>query len=76
MISTRSSSKKDLYTHGLSMAKIWARSETLAGIVVGQVRLFQTSSLNWIYSQNPIVIDKKKVFSNNKFCFIGQLFAS
>ncbi len=28
------------------MVKIWARSETLAGIVVTQVRFLQTSSLN------------------------------
>jgi hypothetical protein len=35
MIPTRSSSKKVLYTDCLSMAKIWARSETLAGIVHG-----------------------------------------
>ncbi len=33
MKSTWSSSKKVLYTDCLSMAKIWARSETLAGIV-------------------------------------------
>jgi hypothetical protein len=33
MISTWSSSKKVLYTDCLYMAKIWARSETLAGIV-------------------------------------------
>jgi hypothetical protein len=33
MISIRSSSKKVLYTDCLSMAKIWTRSETLAGIV-------------------------------------------
>jgi hypothetical protein len=46
IISTRSSSKKVLYTDCLSMAKIWARSETLSGIVDAQVRLFQTSSLN------------------------------
>jgi len=46
IIYTRSSSKKVLYTQGLSMVKIWARSETLAGIVVTQVRFLQTSSLN------------------------------
>ena len=48
MIPTRSSSKKVLYTDCLSMAKIWARSETLAGIVhvvQSKVRLLQTSSL-------------------------------
>jgi hypothetical protein len=33
MISTRSSSKKVLYTDCLSMAKIWARSETISEIV-------------------------------------------
>jgi len=33
IISTRSSSIKVLYTYCLSMAEIWARSETLAGIV-------------------------------------------
>ncbi len=47
IISTRSSSKKVLYTDCLSMAKIWARSETLAGIVVSQVRFLQTSSLKY-----------------------------
>ncbi len=49
MIPTRSSSKKVLYTDCLSMAKIWARSETLAGIVVTQVRFLQTSSLKTIH---------------------------
>ncbi len=45
MIPTWSSYKKVLYTDCLSMVKIWARSETLAGIVVAQVRFLQTSSL-------------------------------
>jgi hypothetical protein len=48
MIPTRSSSKKVLYTDCLSMAEIWARSETLAGIVDSQVRFLQTSSLKTI----------------------------
>ncbi len=48
IISTRSSSNIFLYTHCLSMARIWARSETLSKIVHGC--LTQSAVISYIVS--------------------------